>query len=268
MLPRRHWAMVLLAGLACACSKTTDSSNPGSESDAGVDASPEGAAIHGSVLDVAGDPLPAALALCAEACWVAFTDDEGDFAYQGLPEGPYKLDVRATAEANGAFSGLSFPLQLSADEDLVLSAPLVLPETGGGILVQAGVQEAQIDDQLRLTIDGDQLELPMGLQDAYLAGVRVAAEHWPPNESPAGTVLAQWALNPFGATSNTPIEAVVENEFGLPADEPIHFYSLDEHTGLLELEAAGQVSADGLTLAATSGQGLSRLTWLIVVSPP
>jgi len=268
MLPRRYAPLLLVASLAGACSSSSDESSPGTESDAGLDAPTEGATLSGRVLDVDGAPVPAALGLCADACWIAFTDDAGEFLYQGLTEGHYKLDVRAKPEAGDAFSALSFPLDLAKDEALVLSEPLVLPETAGGTLIGPGEQQVQVDDQLNLTIDGAELVLPLGLTEGTLAGVRVAPEHWPPNELPQGTVHAMWALNPFSTTSNVPMGVEIQNDLGLAADEAVRFHTIDEQTGLVELEAAGQVSGDALTLATSAGEGLSRITWLIVASSP
>jgi len=259
---------LLMAALACSCSSSGDESQPDTASDAGADGPPVGATLAGTVLDVDGAPVAAALGLCADACWVGFTDEEGAFLYQGLTAGHYKLDVRAKPEAGGAFSALAFPLDIVEDEDHVLSEPLYLPETPEGTLIVPGPQQVLVDDTLTLSVDGDELVLPMGQTEGSLAGVRVAEPHWPPNPLPAGTVHASWALNPFTTTSNAPIGVQLQNDFGLAADAAVAFYTINQESGELELEATGQVASDALTIATAPGDGLSRITWLIAVSPP
>jgi len=226
------------------------------------------AALSGVVHDTSGAPLQgAAIQLCAEACYLAYTEPDGSFWYQSVPAGHYKLDLRGPARAEVNYGAVNFPLDLAPDDQQVLDAPLVLPVTGDGVPLTGGTQQIAIDSDLTLTIDADALELPPAVASPYLAGVRVVPSSYPPNQPPSGTVVAWWALNPFGTLSSQPIGVSIVNNLGLAAAAPLAIYTVSDQTGEMDLAAATQVSSDGTTIALNNGQGLAQISWVAVVEP-
>lgn len=244
---------------------TTGAGGNGGGTGQGAGSSLEDAAtLEGDVRDTADIPLEGAvLGLCSSACYPAKTDAGGHFVYGGVPAGHYKLDVRSHPGAPRRYGVLSFPLDLAPSARQIIDAPLFLPETGDGVALMAGLQLVDVDADLRIEIDPATLELPFGVEQAYLAGVRVPLPHWPPNAMPAGTHAA-WALNPYGTKAGAPMPIEVTNGFGLAPGQAVTFHTIDEMSGEVVLAAAGAVSADGTVVRTASGTGILRLTWLVL----
>jgi iron complex outermembrane receptor protein/vitamin B12 transporter len=83
------------------------------------------AAVHGRVLDPLGAPVPgAAVTLVREGSRAADTvaDAQGRYAFHGLGEGRYQIDVRA----NGFAHQLGDPVFVGADGDVVVDVTLAI----------------------------------------------------------------------------------------------------------------------------------------------
>src|SRR6185312_3371438 len=87
--------------------------------------------------------------------------------------------------------------------------------------------------------------------DSYVAAVRVDPAAWPAFSIPGKTILAMWALNPWGtrAAAGKSIAVTIQNSFSITDEASI--YTLDEGTAELGPESKAAPSADGTTLAAT-----------------
>ena len=223
--------------------------------------------FDGEVVDEMASPVvDAPIQLCAEVCYLAFTNGGGAFTYDGVPSGHYKLDVRGPSESTLIYGAVNFPLDLLPDEALALDAPVVLPVTGPGVTLGAAPQDVT-QDGLTLSIDPSTLMFPLGVDGGYVAATNVAPEHGPPNAPPSGTVVGWWALNPFGTLATSPIPVTIVADLGLAPGTPVELHTVNDQSGELELDVQTSVDADGLTIASSGSEGLRQITWVAVVTP-
>ncbi len=225
----------------------------------------DGTSVSGSVVDRGSLPLGGArTALCTETseCVEAVTDAAGGFVLAPVAAGVHRLDLRGpAAELPPSFGGITLSVEVLADTPHVFEAPFVLPLTGQGAPLKAGLDTVDVTDELTLSVDLDALTLPSGIGEPHLAGVLVAEEHWPPNALPSSTV-AVWAFNPYGATSSSEMKLVIHNVFELEPLRGVELHSVDHETGLLVKVTEGRVGSDGLLIELD--KGILRLTWLIL----
>lgn len=227
---------------------------------------PGGATLMGVVRDDAGAALAdASLGLCADACWASASAADGTFAYENVPAGDYHLDVRVNGTPGNPdqppTSGtLSVAMTLAAGETLELP-PLFVPDPGAATLLVAGSQTVSLAG-LTLTADPAEWSLPFGIDTPYLSAVRVPEPQWPPNPVDGAKVIARWALNPYGTTSEVPMPLTIVNDIGLAAHDAVGVYTLNPSRGELEREATATVSPDGNTIEAPAG--ITQVTWIVL----
>jgi len=227
------------------------------------------ASMRGTVRDTHGAALEqAVLALCSSVCYGTATDDRGAFAYEKVPADHYKLEVRVNPADDRHMGVVYFPLELAPDEDLIMEAPIVLPETGSGTVVGAGEQTITIDAELSMRVDSSALTLPFGEMDSYLAGVRVAQADWPPNVPVDDGVVGVWALNPYGMTSTVNVGFEIADPLGEAASTSLEVHTLDANTAELTKVATAAVNSSGDGIATTDSEGITELTWLVVRRAP
>jgi len=225
------------------------------------------ATLLGTVVDTTGAPMKdAVLALCSSACIGAATDEKGAFAYVGVPADHYKLEVRASSAERRRMGVPFFPVDLPADAELSLPAPIVLPETGTGTMLGSGQQIVVIDSELSLHVDVDQIVLPFAEKESYLAGVRVAEEHWPANVPTDGSVLAVWSLNPYGMTSMIPIGLSLTTALGLPPSTPIDVHMVGLGDAELSKVGTAAVTANGDGVTTTTDEGITDISWVVLTT--
>jgi len=261
---------LLLAG----CSSTPDTTD--AAVDAALDAhakkdvvfeSPvdEPAPAHiatGRVVDATGAPWPGArMQICASICYAFTAGNDGTFSAS-----IGKTDTYAVDATNAATDGRTASRTVYArliDQDVALG-DIVVEETGAGQAL-ASTKDVAVDSDLTLlAVDPSALALPAGVTSAYAAGVRVSSSAFPTYDASGKTILAMWALNPFGAQSSKPIAVTIKNGFGLAANAKLAMRAVDDTTGLLLAEIPMTVSSDALTITTDSG-GLDRLTWIVLV---
>jgi hypothetical protein len=208
----------------------------------------------------------ALLSLCSSACYAAATDAEGEFVYEGVPADHYKLEVRGSSSDSRRLGVAYFPVDLAPDAKLTLPAAIILPETGEGTPLASGEHTIAIDSQLSLHVDGEQIVLPFGETESYLAGVRVSEAHWPPNVPTDGSVVAVWSLNPHGMTSMVPIGFDISDTFGLAVATSLDVQTVDLLTAELTNVATAVVGETGS--ATTTDEGITLISWLVLSKSP
>jgi hypothetical protein len=270
---RRFLPIFALFLSVAACSEETPTNPPGTGGSGGAAGGAggeggtpiEGAGeVTGNVIDDEDAPMPdAVLSLCVGAeCSDTSSDAMGAFAFAELAPGSYVFRARGpAADAPPTIGALTYALELPEETAFAFPRPLALPTTGPGKELTSGDEVVDVTESLQVTVNAADLTLPAGVSTAYVAGVRVPDEHFPPNMVPESTV-AMWVFNPYGATSATDIKVALDNDFGLPADRPVEIHTIDDETGLLVKIAEGSVSGDGLTISINGG--IRRLTWLVL----
>lgn len=230
--------------------------------------------LSGTVVDLSGKPLAgAAVAVCGSACWPATTDNKGAFSLDDLPAETVALDVRGATGMAKTLGVVVFSLTLTSGQHLALKQPVGLPDVGQGTVLTSGAQKVAIDAELTLTADRDTLAYPWGITSKYLAGARVPQAYWPSFTLTHGgasyKALAMWALAPFdvraSAGAGAALGVSIDNSaLGLSAGAKAGLFVVVAKTGLASWAAEATVSADGKMLQTAAGQGLDRVTWLIV----
>jgi len=230
------------------------------------------ASLGGQVVDQTGQPLVgAAVTACSGVCWPASTDAQGAFRFDALPPGTLALDVRHGPGMSPSLAVVVFAVTLAPAQQLTLPAPVGLPVVGAATPLTGGAQAVAIDAELTLITDAAALTLPFGVNSPYLAGVRVPPAYWPSHAlvhgGQAHQALAMWALLPFDARALPPVGVSIESSLGLSAGDRAQLFVVTAKTGLPAHAAEATVSADGKQLTTAPGQGIDRVTWLIVATP-
>ena len=114
----------------------------------------------------------------------------------------------------------------------------------------------------------------MTFDDAKLTGsthvfssVRVPKEAWPPYDPKGKTILAMWGLANFGAkgTAKIPVTLDVTGQaLGLVASEKLTLFAVDADSGQLTDPTPATASNDATKVTTDVGEGVTRLTWLVL----
>jgi hypothetical protein len=250
-----------------------DAGNGQDGEDAGwvVDAGPS-YSFEGQVAHLDGTPWSNALVgLCSSVvCLSAIRSTEaGTFEEEDLAPDDYVADVTGDDSDGGSASPVYFNFRL--ESDLVLTSPIVVPETGLGAMLDGGVQTVRIDDSLSLTVNSSTFTWPEGEPNS-ISGIQLPAGDWPTSyasnllDGGDRSILAVWALNPFQAASSTPIPVTLRNEFDLSAGSHAQLFGIDVTSGMPQDAIDLELDADGGVLTTLPGQGLTQLTWLLLVT--
>ena len=217
------------------------------------------ARVSGAVVDAHGVGWPAAkIQVCsATVCTIGDASATGAFEV-AVPRGdryhviarPAPGDARDGSAGIGVLDGL-----LAGDE--TLAEPVVLPVTGARVALGASPTAAAVTPDLTLTASATDLDF---YGDAYVAAVRLDPDAWPALSVPGKTVLAIWALNPWGTRASKAVPVTIQNSFSLAPGDAAAVYAVDEATAALGPPAEASVSADGATLASS----VDRLTWIVL----
>lgn len=231
-------------------------------SDPGSDAAPT-AMIHvsGVVVDAQNAPWAAAkIQVCsASVCTLGNADASGAFDVSVLANDHYHVIAHPSpTDSRDGSAGIGvFPSILSSDA--ALAAPVVLPVTGARTNV-SGAFDAHVTTDLELAGTAADLDYASA---AYVAAVRVDSAAWPAFSIPNQTILAIWALNPWGTRTlpSKTIAVTIQNGFGLSAGDTASVYALSETTADLGTPTTATVSPDSTTL---TGATIDRLTWMVL----
>ena len=262
--------LVILSALTGAGCRGGQRGNVTEEAPATAFAAPPGqesARFGGLVVDAGGAPLAdVPVAMCASACWPAWTDAEGRFAYEALPVERYALDVRGDSVTERTLTSVVFPVDLAAG-DQELTVPIRLQEAVSvpGWDGAQPVQFAGLSLIPSAPVDLSALQRAGGA----IGGARVPPSGWPDYRLVANEVpyrpLAMWALRPFGARAGQRLAVrVAAPPQGLEDDAELAFFDVDPVTGAAEWLGPAVPVENGVGTAA--GGGIETLTWIILAA--
>jgi hypothetical protein len=213
--------------------------------------------VSGNVVDTSDAPWAnAKVQVCSSAlCTIGNADTKGAFAVQ-VPSGN-RYHVIARPPPNDPREG-SAGLGVLADTlvaDTTLDAPIRIPVTGAHASSPAAVTPD-------LTLTANMADVSFS-GEAYFSGVSIAQAQWPAFVVPGKTILAMWALDPWG-TRTSPgktIAVTIANTYGLASGDTVSVYAVNETTAELGTPTQGTVSTDGATIA---GATIDRVTWIVL----
>lgn len=200
-------------------------------------------------------------------CTVAESEPDGTFFVPLQTGWAGALKTHGEPDGEPRLATLLLPSRVDGDAAVQLGSVYV-PELAEGVPFgspTADPQTLDAGDGLVLTLDRGNLTAAPGTWLYDLAAGRVPDGHlrsYP--ELGDETVVAAFALHPFGATSSTPV--AVRAPVDLPAGTEVWFRSISELDGEFSDPVPG--TADGTQVATEPGTGLYRLTWVIITTSP
>jgi hypothetical protein len=231
---------------------------------------------QGRVTDLDGKPLgKLVMTMCGTACFGTQSNDAGVY-YVAVG---YTLDTENYAiHADGRPDhGVDY-LRLRHAEPTIVDVDMRVPplppstvrlppdDAGAASNVTVGDLTLNVPAGAAFALDPED-----GEQGDIGRTVRVALvplDRAPPYAAPAH-LAAIYVLAPSGAKSTAKMGVVLRNTAGLPASSAVDFmvlgddyFSTPPSVGLLSVQAAGHVSADGTTIQTDPGEGIVELTWL------
>lgn len=215
--------------------------------------------ITGKVIDTAGKPYDgSAVQVCGNVCTVAFADSTGSWIADGIVPEDKHLRVEGKPNDGRSWSPAVFHFVVTKDLDLL--EPTVVPETPPPVAVTAGLKTTTVGE-VGVTYDDSKLT---GSTHVF-SSVRVAKKDWPPYVATGKTIVAIWALLPFGAKSPAPMPVTLDvSTAGFTGGEKVTMFAVDADSGLLTDATPATVSNDGKQATSDSGAGLLRLTWIVL----
>jgi hypothetical protein len=227
-----------------------------------------GSGIVGLVKNERAEVIGNAIVLaCTKSyCYMGRSKSDGSFFFPVEP--PVRMIMKVAedrASSPRRAEGIQ-PLQI-IDNSLVETGTIYCPTLGAGAALGPARDDPQtlaLGDGLELTLRRADLTPVLGISIENLAARAVPAERRPRFEELDGEeLIAVYALFPFGTTSASPIGAKVPSD--LADGTVVHFRTVEELDGALSAPAAGR--ADGAFVSTDPGQGILKLTWLIVSRP-
>ena len=275
-----RWLPLTLALIACGPSDA----NP---TDGGLDAADAHKAQDGVTPDVYDEPTPvchvsgtasdsqdvpwalAKLQVCSTSlCTLGNAATDGTFSV-GVPcNAHYRVLAQPpTGDPHNTSDGIGVLTNI-VTADVTLPTPVRIPETGAPVALTTGSQTVSVATSLKLTTDPADLTF---FGPTELAGALIDQAKWPPfafpSDAGAPTVLATWALLPFGtvAMPSKTIAITVDNTpFALATSATVSFYQVSETTAeLMPNPSTGTVQANGTITGGT----VTRVTWIVMTSP-
>jgi hypothetical protein len=225
------------------------------------DAGPAKITVSGDVVDMQGAPWAnAKVQVCSAAlCTLGNADGAGAFAVQ-VPAGSHYHVIARPSPNDPLQASASAGLGVLADTlvaDTALASPVPIPITGAHASLAA---PAAVTTDLTLAANAADVAFS---GEAYFSGVSIPQASWPAFVIAGKTILAMWALDPWG-TRTTPgktITVTIANSFGLAPSDVASVYAVNEATAELGAPTEASVSSDGTTLA---GATIDRVTWIVL----
>jgi hypothetical protein len=265
-------SVVALALVLVACSAPPVPSEPDAGADAHAkdsaaldvavapdDSGPAKITVSGDVVDMQGAPWAnAKVQVCSSAlCTLGNADGSGAFAVQVPAGNHYHVIARPPpSDPREGSAGLGV-LADALVADTTLASPVPIPITGAHASLAA---PAAVTTDLTLTANAADVAFN---GSAYFSGVSVEQAKWPAFVVAGKTILAMWALDPWGTRTNPgkTIAVTIANSFGLAPGDIASVYAVNETTAELGTPTQATVSTDGATL---SGATLDRVTWVVL----
>ncbi len=248
-----------------ACSASPAVSVEAGAGDASDDAADASASIRvtGAVVDTQNAPWAAAkIQVCSETlCTLGDANASGAFDVQVPAGNLYHVIARPSpSDAREGSAGL-FVLQTMLTSDTALAAPIPIPVTGAHLTQgDAGNISGEVASDLTLTANANDVGFD---GDVFFSGVAIPQNQWAAFSIEGKTILAMWALNPWGTRTNSgkSIGVSITNHFGLNAGDAVSVYAVNETTAALDPPTQASVSPDAATI---DGATIDRLTWIVV----
>ena len=204
--------------------------------------------------------------MCNGSCISAVTDSDGNFYHSFLSSLRYSFDV-VHYEEGKSYSTPLVPYDITDGEHHELSTAMVLPEFTDSSALDSTSATYPAGDGLSVTLSADDLDLPFGVSEAFIQGVRLDESQYPPLGTLDGNVLAVWYLGTWDADAAAdPLSFEVRNDFGLAAGDTVNI----NLAGYLDYDwvdgGTATVSSDGESIVSDSGSGLSTLTTLVLTN--
>ncbi len=217
------------------------------------------ASVSGDVVDSQGAPWAAAkIQVCSETvCTLGNANASGAFHVSVPANDHYHVIAHPPpTDAREGSAGL-FVLADLVTADVALGSPVPIFVTGAHATLGA---PAAVTNDLTLTANASDVSF---YGDAYFSGVSVPQSAWPAFAIAGKTILAMWALNPWGTRTNAQktIAVSIANHFGLAAGDAASVYAVNETTAALGAASAATVSSDGTTI---DGATIDRVTWVVL----
>lgn len=275
MIGARGWAIALaLTACRSGAPSIPDTGSGGASPTAGTPASPStggttaGAGFSGILLGPDGPLGDRDILLCnLIGCSVHESEPDGTFFAPSQAGWTGALKTHGEPDGEPSLAALLLPVQVLDEREVQLDA-LYVPELAAGVSFDspsADPQTLDAGDGLVLTLNRGDLSAAPGTWLVDLAAARLPDDHIRPYpELGSETVVAVFALHPFGATSTTPIQ--VRAPVDLPAGTEVCFRSISDVDGRFSDPVPG--SSDGSFATTAPGQGVDRLSWLVITTRP
>jgi hypothetical protein len=222
--------------------------------------------LTGALVDEAGRPLAHAdvQACAATLCLYGESDADGRFRFE-LPvnAAPYVVKTLEDLSAMPRRAAAIAPVRLSGRPRIDMGAVYVPHLPDGRSLRPAGSERLRMDagDGLELTFVRTDLVPSPGKILTTLAARRIPPSQVAAYDLPGGeTVVAVYAIHPFGTTSRLPIG--VKAPSTLPPGTPVWFRTIREIDGAFSEPAPGL--ATGTHVVTDRSMGIGELTHLVI----
>jgi hypothetical protein len=277
-MARAPWTQTVAITLLMACGPaevddpsdpidTTDPIDPVdsavADTDAAVDPPSEG--LNGRLVGPDGGGLGGedVLACTSTFCLYGETDAAGRFVFTFDEPARVALKTHADLDATPRRAAALRPCVL-VDVSPQDVGDVYVPALPAGAPIGSAWSEPQTlaaGDGVELTLQRSSLRPAFGDSLVDVAAARLPADRVPPLPDLDGEeVLAVFALHPFAATSTTPIGVRLPAD--LSPDGPVKLRTISELDG--QLSAPVAATSDGAGLVTAVGEGLERLTYLVV----
>ncbi|MFH1469807.1 MAG: hypothetical protein ABIO70_35810 [Pseudomonadota bacterium] len=271
-----HRTLLLTALCAlplCACGDEKDDTGPEGDTDADTDTDTDtdadadtdadtdmSATFSGQVLEADGANAEGAVQLCGSRCMNATLDGEGRFTFQNLAAERHGFHTAI----EGYAEGLVF-YDMVADTANEMPSPYVTIAWEDEITLGNAAQVVSAAGGLMLTLDKNDITLPLGETDYIITSAAPSAEQIPEIDTLEGEIVGMWYLGPFDSRISPPAPfAVVTNPGDFTEGEVLQAWV----AGYLETDwldcGTATVQADG-TILSDTGAGLTVLSTLALV---
>jgi hypothetical protein len=222
--------------------------------------------VTGELRSESGQALPYAevQACSATLCLYGESDANGRFRFE-LPATPAAFVIKTPEDvaAHPARSAALAPVLRAPARRSIDMGTVHVPQFAGLRSLPHPVAASRVEagDGLELTIVGGELTPAPGKSIVALAARQLPPARIPAYELPRGeTIVAVYALHPFGARSRSPV--AVRAPATLAAGDPVRFRTIREIDGTFSPPVPGH--ATGTHVATEPGQGISELTHLVI----
>ncbi len=239
--------------------------------------------VSGHVLNAEGESVAAlSVTLCGVVCNIVKTDDDGQFAFDGVGAGVKVIEAATVPRGDDftlavrSWTRFFDFVSVGDDEEVTIDTPLVLHRVANAVGPLTGAQDLQLAPELTVRFDADEIlddgALPAGADSVWLGAVEIPKKDWPQAGLNGWTVVAAWGLAIWDLEAPDAFSVNATLPTPLDPDAEVAFLVADYEYGFTEghfYEEAAELSEDGAILRTPAGAGLDRATrWLAVTRSP